>query len=176
MAYVPGLTLALAGFWLVLSGHYDPLMLGLGFVSVLASLWLTARLEVIDAEASPYHRSPHLLAYIGWLVVEIAKANVQVIGQVFAPTERLKPGMSRVKSVGRSDMAKTLFANSITLTPGTVTVDVDGDVLLVHALQAANGEPAAFADMDRRAALAADGRKPLPEAPGMTAQKEPADA
>lgn len=174
MAYAPGLAAALAAFWLALSGHFDPLLLGLGLLAVFAALWLTARLEVISLEASPYHRSPQLLAYLGWLVAEIAKANVQVIGQVFAPTERLKPGMSRVRTVGRSDLARALFANSITLTPGTVTVDVEGDQLLVHALQATNAEPGAFTDMDRRSALAADGRTRLPAAPGMSPE-EPAN-
>jgi len=168
MAYAPGLTIALAGFWLVLSGHFDPLMLGLGLISVLAALWLTARLEVIDRESSPYHRAGQFLVYTGWLVLEIAKANIQVIGQVFAPSEKLRPGMSRVKSVGRSELARVLFANSITLTPGTVTVDVDGDVLLVHALDVAGAEPDSFKPMDRNAALAADGRTQLPVAPGMS--------
>jgi len=172
MAYAPGLTIALAAFWLVLSGHYDPLMLGLGLISVLAALWLTARLEVIDRESSPYHRAPHLAGYLGWLVAEIAKANVQVIGQVFAPADRLRPGMSRVRSVGRSNTARVLFANSITLTPGTVTVDVDDDVLLVHALDIAGAEPASFSTMDRYAALAADGRTPLAAAPGMVSEGE----
>ncbi len=173
MAYAPGLTIALAAFWLVLSGHFDALMLGLGLLSVLAALWLTARLEVIDRESSPYHRSPQMLSYVGWLVGEIAKANIQVIGQVFAPAESLRPGLTRVRTVGSSDMAKVLFANSITLTPGTVTIDVDRDELLVHALSLSGAEPASFTSMDRKSALAADGGTQLAPAPGLTPEGGP---
>ena len=69
MTYLPGLALALAALWFALSGETSPLFLMLGAVSVLAALWLAARLRIIDRDASPYHRIVQLLVYLVWLLV-----------------------------------------------------------------------------------------------------------
>lgn len=159
MIYLPGLILALAAFWFVLSGETTPLFLMLGALSVLLTLWLVARLKIIDRDASPYHRVPQMLLYGGWLLVEIVKANVAVIRRVVGPASAIDPVMVNVTSTARTDLGRAVFANSITLTPGTVTVDVDGDKLKVHALVRETSSAASFAPMDRKAAAAADGGK-----------------
>jgi multicomponent Na+:H+ antiporter subunit E len=68
----------------------------------------------------------------------------------------INPALVKVKTTCKTDLAKVTFANSITLTPGTVTVEIDGDKLLVHGLYEANTVPEAFEEMDRRCARAAD--------------------
>jgi len=68
----------------------------------------------------------------------------------------ISPALVKVKTVCKSDLAKVTFANSITLTPGTITVDIEGDKLLVHGLYEGNTVPEAFEEMDRRCARAAD--------------------
>ncbi len=159
MIYLPGLALALSAFWFALSGETSVMFLSFFAVSLLASLWLAARLEIIDRDASPWLRLPQMLLYIPWLIVEVLKANLSVIRIVMTPWRPVSPAMTRVRFSGRTDLAKALFANSITLTPGTVTVDVEGaSVFLVHALKHENAQPEAFAEMDRRAARAADGK------------------
>jgi multicomponent Na+:H+ antiporter subunit E len=159
MIYLPGLALALAALWFALSGHVEPLFLGFGAFSVLASLWLSARFAVIDRDASPWHRTSRLLLHAGWLAVEVVKANITVIGAILSPKLRLQPGMVRAPVSGRTDLAKTIFANSITLTPGTVTVDVEPNgQVLVHALDTERSTTRSFEPMDRRAARAGDGK------------------
>ncbi len=157
MIYLPGLALALAALWFALSGETGVLFLFLGLLSVLASIWLAARLQIIDRDASPWHRLPSLLVYHFWLLWEIIKSNVEVIASVLMPTRVVDPGVVDLDISCRSDLAKTTFANSITLTPGTVTIDVDKGVMTVHALHKSNATAPAFAQMERLASRASDG-------------------
>jgi multicomponent Na+:H+ antiporter subunit E len=158
MTYAFGLLVALTAFWFVLSGETSPFFLGLAGASVLAALWLSARLKLIDREASPYHRAPQLLAYLAWLIGQIVKSNVAVVSHVLGPKHAIDPAMVEVKTTAQSRLGKALFANSITLTPGTVTVEVEGSTLKVHALVRENASAESFAPMDRKAALAVDGK------------------
>lgn len=159
MIYIPGLVIALAAFWFALSGETAPLFLMLGVVSVGLVLWLVVRLKLIDRDASPYHRAPNLLLYGGWLLVEIVKSNIAVVRRIVGPVNAIDPVMVNVMTTARTDLGRAMFANSITLTPGTVTVDVDGRKLTVHALVRETSAVASFAPMDRKAAAAADGGK-----------------
>ena len=158
MAYFLGLVIALAGFWLAMSGHNEPLILTLGGVSVILSCILAYRLDIIDREGAPYVRLLGFIGYTPWLMKEIAKANWTVIQACLKADLDIAPALVKVKTVCRSDLAKVTFANSITLTPGTVTVEVEGDKLLVHGLYEQDSQPEAFLEMDRRSARAADGK------------------
>ena len=157
MIYLPGLGLSLAALWFALSGETGILFLFFGLLSVLASIWLAARLEIIDRDASPWHRLPSLLIYHSWLLLQIIKSNIEVISSVLLPSKVVDPGVVDLNISCRSDLAKTTFANSITLTPGTVTVDVDKGVMTVHALHKSNATAPAFAQMERLASRASDG-------------------
>lgn len=156
MIYLPGLVLALAALWFALSGQTSPFFIGLGAVSVLLVVWLAARLRVIDRNASPYHRLPQMLLYLGWLIVEIVKSNIAVIARVLGPRHAIDPAVVRLRASARTDLGRALFANSITLTPGTVTIDVQDDRVTVHALVREKASVAGFEPMNRRAAAAAD--------------------
>jgi multicomponent Na+:H+ antiporter subunit E len=159
VGYYLGLILVLAALWLGLSGIYTPLILTLGTISILISLVLASRLETLDREGAPYARTLNLFAYWGWLVVEIFKANWPVIKACVSANLDINPALVKVKTRCESDLAKTVFANSITLTPGTVTVEVEGDKLLVHALFEESATPESFAEMDERSWKAADGSR-----------------
>ncbi len=159
MTYLLGLVMALTVAWFALSGQTAPQFLVLAAVSVLLSVWIAARFKIIDRDSSPYHRAPQLTLYTGWLLVEIVKSNVAVIARVWGPRHDIDPAMVSLRTNATTDLGKALFANSITLTPGTVTVDVEGDRLKVHALMREKASPASFEAMDRRAAGAADARK-----------------
>lgn len=159
MVYVPGLIAALAAFWFAMSGQTAPLFLALGVLSVLLTLWLCARLGIIDRNASPYHRAPQLMVWLAWLVGEIVKSNIHVLRRVLGPMNSIEPAVVKVNGGCESDLAMTLFANSITLTPGTVTVEVQRGEFLVHALDGAAATPDSFNTMARNAARAAgDGK------------------
>ena len=158
MGYVISLILALGAFWLGLSGHYTPLILSLGAVSVGLAVILAARLQVLDREGAPYFAIFGMIFYLPWLMVEIFKANVVVIRACLRANLDIDPALVKVKTITETDLAKTLFANSITLTPGTVTIEVEPSRLLVHALYEGSAGPNAFTEMDKRSARAIDGR------------------
>ena len=119
--------------WCLLSGHYNALLLILGALSCglcLATYFGVERL-------APHPRlnikpMPHT-SYVGWLIVEIFKSNIDVMKAVFNPS-RIKPQMFEVKGGNLEEPGRVIYANSITLTPGTVSVEVGEDKLLVHAL------------------------------------------
>ncbi|MEL7127969.1 MAG: Na+/H+ antiporter subunit E [Pseudomonadota bacterium] len=157
MLYLFGLIAGLVTFWLSLSGHYTPLLLALGAVSVALAVILSARLGIIDREGAPYFAGIGLLLYLPWLIWEIIKSNITVIRACLRADMDINPALVKVKTVCESDLAKVLFANSITLTPGTVTISVERDRLLVHALYEDTAQPEAFAEMDRRSRRAVDG-------------------
>ena len=97
---------------------------------------------------------PQTLIYFGWLFVEIIKANVAVVRAVMNPDLEVSPTLVKIPAGGKSDIAKTMFANSITLTPGTVSVNVEDDHILVHALLSEMSEPEDFDEMADRSAWA----------------------
>lgn len=158
MIYVIGLVTALTLLWWGMSFVTDPIVLSLGAVSILISVIAAMRMGLRDRESSPYHRIFGFIGYMPYLVGEIIKANLTVIKAILSPDLNIEPTLVKVKSTCRSDLSKVIFANSITLTPGTVTLRVDNDVLLVHGLYEADAQPEAFEEMDRRASIAGDGR------------------
>lgn len=157
MIYLPGLALALSALWFVLSGQTALVFLALGAFAVLASLWLSAKLHIIDRDASPWHRLPQLLIHGAWLMVEVIKSNIAVIAAVLSP-RAVRPGMIAVPIAPRTDLGRALFANSITLTPGTVTVAMEKGQALVHVLAGESLSPDMFDHMGRMSARAADGK------------------
>ncbi len=160
MRYFAGLFLAVTAFWWLMSGSTKPLILGVGAASIIVTMILSARLDIVSRESSPYGRVFQFAFYWVWLFIEILKANWRVIRACLRAEMDIDPALVKVKTTCASDLAKTTFANSITLTPGTVTLAVDGDKLLVHALYEEDAEPGAFAEMDRRSAQTVDGVRP----------------
>ena len=161
MGYFLGLIVVLIALWTGLSGYYTlnkPLIATLGGISILLSGILAYRFDILDRESSPYARLPQLMAYWVWLVVEIFKANWVVIKACLRSNLDINPALVKVKTGCESDLARTVFANSITLTPGTVSVEVEGNKILVHALYEDSAGPGAFDEMDRRSREACDGK------------------
>lgn len=148
------LTLALAATWWVLSGFTKPLLLTLGGISIVLVLLMCSRMRILDRETVPYITVPQTVSYFGWLFIEIIKANVAVVKAVLSPDLEISPTMTKIPTTGKSDLAKTMFANSITLTPGTVAVDMAEDHILVHALLSEMSDPGGFEEMSDRSAWA----------------------
>lgn len=152
------LTFALAGLWLLLSGYYDkPLLLGFGAASVILCVYLAKRAGVLDFEGVPTGLMPRVFAYWWWLFVEIGKANLTVARLALAIDLKLSPKLIKVVSPTKTNAGLATFANSITLTPGTVTVDLEPGYMVVHALSEALADEAAIADMGRRVAALENG-------------------
>lgn len=147
-----GLFLAIGLFvlWLLLSGVYKPLWIALGAGSAIAVTILVARMDVLDSEAMPLQMRFGTPRYWAWLQGEIVKANIAVARLVLSPRMKIEPVITRVRPTQRTDVGRVTFANSITLTPGTVTVDADGGEFIVHGLTPGFADETALADMDRR--------------------------
>jgi multicomponent Na+:H+ antiporter subunit E len=148
------LFLFLALTWWVLSGYTKPLLLTLGFISLSLVIIICARMRILDRETVPYMTVPQTLAYFCWLFVEIVKSNIAVVREILSPDMEVSPTLTKIPTANRSDLAKTMFANSITLTPGTVSLALEDDHILVHALLEEMSAPEDFEEMGERSAWA----------------------
>lgn len=136
--------------WLLLSGHFTPLLLGLGAASIGLILWLSHRMDDSDDDPQPVQITAKMPAYWLWLVVEILKANLDVIKRVFAPISELKPVMADVVSSQKTGVGRVTYANSITLTPGTIAMQIDEEKIQIHAISQAGADDLEAGDMDQR--------------------------
>ena len=144
------LILFLFAIWLLLSGHYTPLMLTLGLLSTLLVVVLVNRANLIDQEKQPIIIKPSVLFYWGWLGREIVKSNIDVARRILNPRLQISPNVFTVKASQKSDLGRVTYANSITLVPGTVAMDVEEDVITVHALTQEAAADLQRGEMDRR--------------------------
>jgi len=124
----------LFAFWVIFSGHYDSLHLGLGFVCSFLVAVLSHDLLIQNMTApNKLLRVWRFLHYVPWLLYQIVLANLHVVALVINP-RKIRPQVVRFKSDLTSDLARVSLGNSITLTPGTITVEVDSQELVIHAL------------------------------------------
>ena len=144
------LVLTLFVTWLLLSGVYEPLYAGLGLVSCVLVVAIGIRMEVVDHESHPVQLTRRVPGYLLWLAKEIVVANIDVSKRILKWRLDIQPRVIRVKSSQRDELGVVIYANSITLTPGTVTMDIDDDGIVVHALSAASADDLLSGEMDRR--------------------------
>lgn len=143
--------IVLFAVWLLLSGVYTPMIIGLGFASSLLVVIIIRRMDAQDEDKVTLHLSPiRLTRYIIWLMVEIARANWAVTKTILSRKMNIRQHMFTVPYTQKTDLAQVIFANSITLTPGTITVETEEGQFLVHAVSYSDDDPAAIADMDAR--------------------------
>lgn len=142
--------LVLFCFWLVLSGHYTVITVPAGILSVLGVVALSRRMGIADEEGHPIHLLPRTLTYWPWLIKEIAKSTWDVTKIILNPKLPISPTLIRVKASQGTAVGLATYANSITLTPGTITARVSGNEFLVHAVTRAGAEDLAKGTMDRR--------------------------
>ena len=121
-------------FWLALSGHYTTFLVGSGAACAVLCAFVAARMGVVDAEGHPVHLLPGALTYFPWLWWEIAKSAWAVSKLILNPRLPISPTMTQVAASQKTTVGISTYANSITLTPGTISTGVKGNVLTVHAL------------------------------------------
>ena len=149
--HIAGLVFTLTTLWLLLSGYYTPLLLSLGLMSIIFVTLICLRMEIFTYE------QPEILSqvikyipYTFWLVVEIFKSNIDVIKRILNPKLPVSPQWVTIQTTQDSDFSKVIYANSITLTPGTISMDVYGDKIDVHALSESGVDGLATGEMDKR--------------------------
>jgi multicomponent Na+:H+ antiporter subunit E len=145
-----GLGAMLAAMWLLLSGHYTPLILSFGAGSVILVVYLAHRMDVADHEGVPLYLGGRLLRYVPWLIKEIFVANLAVAKVILDPKLPISPIMVHFHGSQKTDMGRFLYANSITLTPGTITTGVEGNQFEIHALTFHDVDGREEDEMDRR--------------------------
>ncbi len=127
-------------FWFLLSGHTELLLIVLGIVSTLLTVYISHRMNIIDHESYPFHLSGRLIKYCFYLGKEIVLANWDVIKRIIMPGKSISPCVVTLPVEQTSDLGKVIYANSITLTPGTVTLELTNDKITVHALSKAGAD------------------------------------
>lgn len=124
----------LFALWLGLSGQLNTLMLSLGLVSTLLVVYLAHRMDVIDKEIYPAHMTVLLLRFWMFLAREVIVANIDVIKRIFRPGKNISPQLFELPLTQKSDLSRVIYANAITMTPGTVSVNLDKKTITVHTL------------------------------------------
>ncbi len=136
--------------WLAWSGVYEPLLLGLGLGSCLFVAWIVSRLQGDDHETTPIPVFLRCVLYVPWLLGEVVKSNLHVARVILFSPKEVRPRLLRVDCTQESDFAQVLYANSITLTPGTISLDVRDGHILVHALTQDTAEGLLDGSMDAK--------------------------
>jgi multicomponent Na+:H+ antiporter subunit E len=143
----------------VLSGHYTPLLLSFGAGSSVLVVYLSLRMEVVDSEGVPLHVTGRFMGYLPWLMKEVFVANVEVAKVILDPKLPISPRIVTFHGSQETDLGRAIYANSITLTPGTITTGVEGQEFEIHALRAADLETDEEQQMDIRCTRVERGRR-----------------
>lgn len=124
----------LVSIWLTNSGHYTGLLLGLGLFSVAFVVWVSHRMDVVDHESQPVHLTARLPGYYLWLGKRIMMSNIDVVVRIWRGNATISPCLEKLPATQKTDMGQVIYANSINLTPGTLSVELEDDCVLVHSL------------------------------------------
>ncbi len=148
---IVGTAVFLAVLWLLMSGLYKPIVLGLGACSVLLVVYVIQRMDKVDGDRVAIQLRPlAFFAYVFWLLGEIFKSSWTVTKIALSPKMPIQQHFFSVPYTQKTDLGQVIFANSITLTPGTLTVETEAGNFLVHALAYSPDDMSALADMDAR--------------------------
>jgi multicomponent Na+:H+ antiporter subunit E len=126
--------LVLSATWLLWSGYFETKMLIFGLVSVLITMGISHRMDRFADSPREFRMGLRPLLYVPWLFWEIVKANIDVARIILNPKLPISPKLIRVPAHQKTDIGQVFYANSITLTPGTISLDVRDNQILVHAL------------------------------------------
>ena len=143
----------LFALWLPLSYHFEPLFILFGLATCSIAVFVAARMGIVDRESVPVHLALRGALYFPWLVWEIFKSNVRVARIILSPRIRVDPSIVHFRASQRTDLGRFIYANSITLTPGTVTTGIVEDDFEVHAIVQEEIDGSEENEMNRRVAV-----------------------
>ncbi len=156
LARCMALGIVLFAIWLILSGILEPLLLTFGLISVIIVVLIAIRMDVVDHEGFPIHLSSRAIMYLPWLLREIGKANLEVTKIILSRDLEISPKLAKFSGSQRTDLGRFIYGNSITLTPGTITIGVYGNEFEIHALTHDAFTGTEEGEMDRRIAKLED--------------------
>ena len=140
MKHTISLGTLLFALWLGLSGQLNALMLSLGLVSTLVIVYIAQRMDTIDNEKYPAHLTVIQLRFLFFLAREIILANIEVLKCIFRPGKSISPQLFELPLKHRGVLSRVIYANAITLTPGTVCVTLNNNTITVHSLSRSAAE------------------------------------
>jgi multicomponent Na+:H+ antiporter subunit E len=142
----------LYAFWLLLSGHYDLFHLSLGLICSLLVAFISHDLLIENISAPKrIRKARRFISYVPWLIYQIVLANLHVAYLVLNP-KAIDPRIVRFKTRLKSQFSMVTLGNSITLTPGTITMDIIDGEFYVHALSKKVADDLLSGEMERRVA------------------------
>ncbi|PAJ73043.1 hypothetical protein CJF42_17925 [Pseudoalteromonas sp. NBT06-2] len=144
------LFLLLIIFWTVNSGHYTHSILILGLLSIVLVLLICQRMKLVDQESLPLHLLIRISAFYCWLTKEIILGGIYVLKRILQGDTSIDPKIINIPLDFKDDICKVIFANSITLTPGTITLKLDNESIQVHALTTELADALINGEMARR--------------------------
>jgi len=144
------LTVMLIAAWLLWSGFFKPLLLGLGAFSVALVVYLSHRLRLFDTDVFALRFSLRLFQFWGWLFKEVILSSLEVSRLVLSPKMPISPAVFEFKTRCSHPVDVVILGNSITLTPGTLTLNITDDKLIVHSLTRQGIKALEAGEMDRR--------------------------
>jgi multicomponent Na+:H+ antiporter subunit E len=146
------LLVALAAAWILWSGFFKPLLLSLGVFSCFLTYVVVQRMGYFNDRFFALHFSFRLLGFWLWLGREIIRSSLDVARIVLDPRLPISPRVVEIKVTAQHPVEQVILANSITLTPGTLALDLHEGVIKVHALTEAGARDLLSGEMDRRVA------------------------
>ena len=132
--HIISLGILLFALWVLLSGKVNALLLSLGLASTVIIVLITRRMDRIDREKYPTHMTILLWRFWLFMAREIIISNIDVIKRILKPGRNISPQFFDIKLKHKADLSHVIYANSITLTPGTVSVDMDDKTITVHSI------------------------------------------
>ncbi|MBU2677994.1 MAG: Na+/H+ antiporter subunit E, partial [Gammaproteobacteria bacterium] len=144
------LFIPLVAAWLLWSGIYKPLLLGLGILSCALTIYVKQRMDYFETDLYALRFGRRLFGYWLWLAKEIVKSSLDVARIVLSPSLPISPKVVKIEASCEHPVDQAILANSITLTPGTLALDVYKGEITVHALTQAGADELERGEMDRR--------------------------
>lgn len=144
------LCLVLAAAWLIWSGIYKPMLIGLGALSVGLTAWLAVRMDFFEHTEGLPGLLLRLPAYWWWLLKEIVVSSIDVARIVLSPSLPISPTIITLRNESERELPQVILGNSITLSPGSITIDIDENELIVHCITKAGAESLELGELLRR--------------------------
>ena len=144
------MAILLAAAWLLWSGFFMPLLLGLGAFSCLLVVYLSNRMHLFDEDVYALRLSLRLFRFWAWLAGEIIRSSLEVSRAVLSPRLPISPTLVEIESGSSPPVDRAILGNSITLTPGTLTLNIEGQRVYAHALTRQGADALAEGEMNRR--------------------------
>lgn len=157
LMYPIAIFLLLFGIWIIFSGQFDLFHLALGLISALFVTWISSSFLFLDRSRSVHQRLGEVIripGYLIWILYKIFQANIHILKLALTPGDLkgVEPSLVKIKTNLKTDFGRYVLANSITLTPGTITVMIEGDELLVHSISEETAAGVRDGTMERRIA------------------------